>query len=557
MSSNKLRGPDNADWPALKRELDAMHRKLEQTEFPANIASFLRAKAAEHGDKPLWTFFEEDERATTYAEALAAVEACAAGLHSVGIGKGSHVAVMLPNIAQFPVTWLALLWLGAVQVPVNIAYTGRELHYVLTDSDATHLVIGADFLPAYADLGADAPFGSDQVLVVGDGKGVGRSLAEVVAKAPALPADLPQPGLDDLANIQYTSGTTGFPKGCMLPHRYWLTLATVASMRFGTGDGITNILVAQPFFYMDPQWLTLMAMRVGGQTFVARRASSSRFMDWVHRYKPHYCIFPEIVAQQPARPDDADCSLRLVSIFGHNREKHAAVEKRFGFTARESFGMTEVGSALYTPTEATFMVGSGTCGIPSPFREARIIDADGNTLPDGVVGELCIRGPGIMQGYYKKPEANAASFQDGWFRTGDLFWRDQNGFHYIVGRLKEMIRRSGENIAAREVEAVLTELPEVLEAAAVGVKDPQRGEEVKAYLVLKPGVTPRDLPPEAVFEHCATRLAAFKTPRFLEYIDELPKTPSGKVTKPKLVAMKPDLRAGSYDRQTGTWLPQG
>lgn len=556
MSAKELRGPDNADWPVLRRQLDAAHRALEQTPFPANIPTLVREQAARFADRPLWTFFEEDERATTYAEALAAIESCAAGLYTAGVRKGSHVAVMLPNIGQFPVTWLALQWLGAVQVPVNIAYTGRELHYVLTDSDASHLVIAAELLPAYHDLGAEAPFGPDHVLVVGDGQGFGRSLAALVAAAPPLPADLPQAGLDDLANIQYTSGTTGFPKGCMLTHRYWLTLSLVAAMRFGSGDEATNILVAQPFFYMDPQWLTLMAMRIGGQTFVARRASSTRFMDWVHRYQANYCIFPEIVAQQPPRPDDADNSLRLVSIFGHNREKHAAVEKRFGFVARESFGMTEVGSALYTPVEAKFMVGSGTCGIPSPFREAKIIDADGNELPDGVVGELCLRGPGIMLGYYKKDAANAESLRDGWFRTGDLFWRDQNGFHYIVGRLKDMIRRSGENIAAREVEAILTEIPQVLEAAAVGVKDPRRGEEVKAYLVLRPGFSPDDLPPAAVFDHCARRLAPFKIPRFLEYIAELPKTPSGKITKPKLIALKSDLRAGSYDRQVGEWLPE-
>ena len=145
-------------------------------------------------------------------------------------------------------------------------------------------------------------------------------------------------------------------------------------------------------------------------------------------------------------------------------------------------------------------------------------------------------------------------------KPGILFYdittllRDKDGFHYIVGRLKDMIRRSGENIAAREVEAVLTEIPGVLEAAAVGVKDPVRGEEVKAYLVLKPGVKSEDLPPQAVFDHCATRLAAFKIPRFVEYRDALPKTPSEKIAKQKLVEEKPDLRVGSFDRVSNSWL---
>jgi crotonobetaine/carnitine-CoA ligase len=277
-------------------------------------------------------------------------------------------------------------------------------------------------------------------------------------------------------------------------------------------------------------------------------------MDWVRRYAIHYCLFPEIVYQNPEEPADGDNSLKRVSIFGFDKARHRDLERRYNMIARESFGMTEVGSALFTPREATHMVGSGTCGIPSPFRQAKIVDADGNEVPAGETGELCIRGPGIMLGYYKKPEANESSYFGDWFRTGDLFWKDEQGFHYIVGRLKDMIRRSGENIAAREVEAVLREIPGVLEAAAIGVKDPARGEEVKAYLVLQPGATPADVKPEIVFEHCRNRLAAFKIPRFLEYRDSLPKTPSEKIAKQKLAAEKPDLRVGSYDRTTGAWL---
>lgn len=554
MDSTVSGASQGADWPELRKPVDQLVRAIEATPLPANIGSLVEAAASANADKTLWTFFEEEDGVATYAEVKAAIDRMAAMLVSIGVTKGTHVAVMLPNIPDFPITWLAIAKLGAVMVPVNINYTGRELHYVLTDSQARFLLIHASSAAAYSALGAEAPLAREAIVVYGGASDIGRELTPLLAAAPALPHGLPEPALDDLVNIQYTSGTTGFPKGCMLTHRYWLTLSLVASMRGGEEEDAKNLLVAQPYFYMDPQWLTLMAMRLGGQIFVARRASASRFMDWVRKYDIHYCLFPEIVYQQPPSPLDGKNSLKRVSVFGLNKEQHADLERRFGTIARESFGMTEVGSALFTPREAFHMVGSGSCGMASPFREVKIIDADGNALPDGEVGELCVRGPGIMLGYYRKPEANAASFIDGWFRTGDLFWRDGQGFHYIVGRLKDMIRRSGENIAAREVEAVLTEIPQVLEAAAVGVKDPARGEEVKAYIVLKPGFTPQDLPPQAIFDHCATRLAAFKIPRYVEFRDALPKTPSEKIAKQKLVEEKPDLRAGSFDRVSNTWL---
>lgn len=243
-------------------------------------------------------------------------------------------------------------------------------------------------------------------------------------------------------------------------------------------------------------------------------------------------------------------------MYGVRKEFHADIERRFDFVAREAFGMTEIGSGLFMPIEATDMVGSGSCGIPAPFRECRIADMDGNTLPQGEVGELLVRGPGILLGYYRKPEATAAAFHGDWFRTGDLFRQDERGYYYIVGRVKDMIRRAGENIAAREVEAVLCQLPEIAEAAAVPVPDDTRGEEVKAYIVLRPGLTPRDVPPERVIEHCSAGLASFKVPRYLEYRASLPKTPSEKIAKHVLKSESPDLRRGSWDRLESRWITE-
>jgi long-chain acyl-CoA synthetase len=241
-------------------------------------------------------------------------------------------------------------------------------------------------------------------------------------------------------------------------------------------------------------------------------------------------------------------------MYGVKKEFHADLERRFDFVAREAFGMTEIGSGMFVPIEASDMVGSGSCGIPVPFRECRIADPEGNTLPPGEVGELLVRGSGILLGYYRKPDATKSAFHGEWFRTGDLFRQDERGYFYIVGRVKDMIRRAGENIAAREVEAVICQLPQVAEAAAVPVPDETRGEEVKAYVVLQPGVTPGEMTPEAIVAHCGAALASFKVPRYIEYRASLPKTPSEKIAKHVLKAETPDLRRGSWDRTQGRWI---
>jgi acyl-CoA synthetase (AMP-forming)/AMP-acid ligase II len=530
-----------------------LRAEIEEEPFVRNLGAYIDGLAEEMGDAVAANFFDEGT-VLSYREIADTTRALAAGLSARGIRFGDRVGVMLPNIPAFPLTWLALARIGAIMAPINARYTPREVAYVLIDSGAATLVTEAGIL---AEI-TDAPELKDHValkrpIVVGsdDPARSWQSLSETDATGFVPPRE---PELDDLINIQYTSGTTGFPKGCMLSHRYWLTLSRVAAMR---ANGIVkNVLAAQPFYYMDPQWLLLMAMRLRGTLFVAAKASGTNFLDWVRRYKLEYCIFPQILMKQPERPDDAELPLKMVSIFGHRKEMHATLEKRFGLVARESFGMTEVGSALFTPYGATSMVGSGTCGIPSPFREATIRDENGQEVAAGEIGELWIRGPGILQGYWNKPEANADSFREGgWFRTGDLFRRDERGFHYIVGRIKDMIRRSGENIAAREVEAVMLSWPDILEAAAIPVPDVDRGQEVKACLVLKPGVDEETFSVDAFLDHCAANLAPFKVPRFVEIRTNLPKTPSEKVAKHMIIAERIDLRAGAYDRLARAWQP--
>jgi len=522
-------------------------RQIESERLPDTIYDVLADAAVEIPNQLALHFFDTGEK-LTYRELLDTVNRLASGLNRYGVRKGHHIGVMLNNLPSFPITWLALGRLGAVVIPINIRYTAPEVGYVLNDSDAEYLIIDNAYAALLEEIESlPAVLTADRIVVQG-GEDSFNNLLEL-GDASFVPSELVGP--EDLMNIQYTSGTTGFPKGCMLRHRYWVGTATVASRR----DGVVykNILAHQPYFYMDPQWMTLMAFLQRGTLFIANRPSASRFMDWVRAHHIHFCIFPEVVYRQPPNPKDGDNDLRRVAIYGVRKSVHADLQQRFNVQAREAFGMTEIGSTLFVPLEAVEMVGSGSCGVPAAFRECRVVDDDGKDVAVGDIGELVVRGPNILLGYYNKPAATAESFFDDWFRTGDLFRQDENRFLYIVGRKKDMIRRSSENIAAREVEAALMLMPEIDEAGVVPVPDEERGEEVKAYVVLADGYKQEDAPPERIIAHAREHLAVFKVPRYVEYRTDFPRTPSLKLKKGELIAEKEDLRAGSWDAVEEVW----
>ncbi len=531
--------------------LEDRRRQIEAEPLPGNIGALLDEAARDAPDQLALNFFESGET-ITYSALRSRVNALANGMAAVGIGKNTHVAVMLPNMAAFPITSLALARLGAVMIPMNIAYTPREIAYVIDNGDVEWLIVHEDCLAGLAGLARwPGHLAESRIFVVGAAK---QDFAAWSGLSTGQRSDFNAAatvGLDDRMNIQYTSGTTGFPKGCILTHRYWLTIGKVAAWR--DGRAFKRVLAATPYFYMDPQWLLLMAFFQRGTLFASRRQSSSRFMAWVRDFRISFCLFPEMVFKQPPSPRDRENEIVRVNVYGLHKEVHAALEERFDFIAREAFGMTEAGSCLFMPIEAVDMVGSGSCGRPSPFREARIVDGNGRPAAPGEIGELQVRGPGILTGYYNNPAATAAALDDGWFRTGDLFHQDDRGYFYIVGRIKDMIRRSGENIAAREVEAVLRALPQIVEAAAVPVPDAKRGEEVKIYVVLQPGLTPKDVSTDRIVAHCEANLARFKVPRYIAYSADLPKTPSGKIAKKILTQGVADLRQDSYDRLEAKW----
>ena len=519
---------------------------MAKMELEANIGAVVEAAAVRFGAKKFLTIDHEGV-SYSFSELNARVNQFANAFKQAGIQRGHHVSVMLPNCSEFPLTWLALAKLGAVMVPVNNRYKVNDLEYILNDSDSTALVVHSDYLPTFRGISREN-HGIENVFRVGPGEGDGE--VDLRESAGRMPAELsgPAPALDDLMNLQYTSGTTGFPKAAITTHEYWLVLGRFAAQMM-TEENV--FLTMSPFYYMDPQWELLMALYSGCGIVLLDKISAESLARCISQYPvTTLWAFPEML-QFASYIEGMDLHLKHALLSAFPPALHKDLETKFRVTAREVYGMTEIGIGTQVPIEDTHMVGSGSVGKPPDFRELRIVDESGTEVPRGEVGELLVKGQGIFKGYYKKPEENAKAFLGEYFRTGDLFRQDKNGYYFFVSRKKDMIRRLGDNISSTEVEHVLMSHPKIAEAAVVPVPDAVRGEEVKAYVLLKAGETPEGLPPEEIIAFCLERIAKFKVPRYIEYVKVFPRSASEKIQKTILIRQKADLRQGCYDRFEG------
>jgi crotonobetaine/carnitine-CoA ligase len=257
---------------------------------------------------------------------------------------------------------------------------------------------------------------------------------------------------------------------------------------------------------------------------------------------------PQILLAVPERPDDRDNPLRVVVAL-LSPEMHVRFEERFDVKAVPSYSLTEDILSVIGPAEMP-REKLGSCGLPlaPELHRIRIVDEGGNVLPSGKAGEIVKQSPTVMKGYYKNPEATAKALRDGWLYTGDLGFLDEDGYLYFVDRVKDMVRRGDENISSEEVERILNSHPQIAESAVIAVPDPIRGEEVKAYIVLKSPATPETVPAEEIWNFCTQHLAAFKVPRYIEYLTELPKTPSSKVQKNILRDQSKGISGKVFDR---------
>jgi len=529
---------------------------MEKIELPWNsIGALLEESALIHADKPFLIF--EDQR-LTFAQVDRRVNRTANALRGMGVARGDKVSVMLPNGFDFPVAWLAIAKLGAVIVPTNINYREHDLEYILNDSQASCMLTQADCLPLLEKVKAKIPR-LKQVAVAGLTPPGYQGFDDLCGRA-SEQFSIDDVKQNDLINIQYTSGTTGFPKGCMLTHRGWMLAACLIAKYLDLKADDVD-LTAQPFYYADPPWNVVLCLIGGIPLVVMRKFSVGNFWPEVIKNKVSFFyvlgVMPNLLLKR--QPDDLEKNhrLRIVICSGIVPQLHATIEKRFNCAWREVYGLTEAGMDFFVPLEDKASVGSGAVGRSiNPAKAFRIIDPEGRPVPDGRTGELILKGEPMMLGYWQKPQATAAILRDGWCHTGDLAYRDEKGYLHLVGRIKEMVRRGAENISTAEVEGVLAEHPKILLSAVVPVPDPLRGEEVKAYVVLKAGESKETLPPQAIIEFTQSKLARFKVPRYIEYAADLPRTPSERIEKHKLIRAKEDLRLNSFDAERETWLTE-
>jgi acyl-CoA synthetase (AMP-forming)/AMP-acid ligase II len=497
------------------------------------LPALLKAAAA---DAPGREFLRFEDRSMTFEEVEQQTSALAGYLASLGVRPGDRVAIMLPNVIGWPLGWLSILRAGAVTVPVNVAYRAADLAHVLRDSGARVVLT----LPEHRATLEEAGVELDRVLDVEEAM---RASAGHSAPGVSITAD-------SLANLQYTSGTTGFPKACMLTQDYWVRMGWLtAGLAELTEDDVA--LTAQPFSYIDPQWNTAMCLTARIPLVVLPRFSASGFWPDVRRHRAtlFYVLgtMPMLLLKQPPSAHDLDNDVRLVLCSGIVPDVHEELEQRWGAPWREAYGMTESGADLVSPVEDIDTVGSGAMGIPVPTKDVRIVDGEGNEVPDGDPGELIVHGKPMMLGYWNLPEVTAMTIVDGWLHTGDVAVRDAMGRYRLVGRLKDMVRRGGENIASAEVEGVVTQHPHVHSAAVVAVPDELFGEEVKVFIRLQPGVPADHDTAVRLIDHARNRLAKFKVPRFVEFVSEFPMTPSERVAKPALVARSAQQPGPSFD----------
>lgn len=499
-------------------------------------------------------------RELTYAELAGQVDSFASALAALGIKKGDRVAIHLPNCIQFPIAYYGALALGAVVVPCNPLYVAREMEYQLKDSGAETIITLTRFYKMIKSIQPETSLKNIIVTNIKDyfpgllnllytlarekkeGDRVtlsseDHSFRDLVARHSGQTPPHVEVKAADRALFLYTGGTTGVSKGAILQHRN--LVANMYQVQAWCADfeaGKEVALGILPFFHSYGLTTVLnLGLISGAKLILVPRFVLKDILKKIHRYKPTLLPgVPTIYVAINNAPDlhRYDLSSIRVCISGAAPlpvEVQQQFEKITGGRLIEGYGLSETSPV----THANPVYGKrkpGSIGLPLPDTEYKIVDVESGEIevPPGETGELCVRGPQVMEGYLNKPAETAQSIRDGWFYTGDIARADEEGFVYIVDRKKDMVIAGGFNIYPRDIEEVLFTHPKIREAAVAGISDPYRGETLKAYVVLKEG---EEMTADEVIAHCRANLAAYKVPRLVEFRTELPKTIIGKVLR--------------------------
>ncbi len=491
-----------------------------------NLGTILRASAARRPDHPA---VKLGDRVLDYAALDRAARATAASLRARGIQPGEKVALLVPNVPEFTIAYFGILYAGATVVPINVLAVAPEVTYFLQDSDSRLLIVHSLFAEPGTAGAADA-----DVPVVIAGGGDGPDTLEQMAAGDTLEtAHATSP--DDTAVILYTSGTTGKPKGAELTHSNLFIKCTVVVPKLVPPSDDQVALATLPLFHSFGQTCIQNAtIAIGGTFTLLPRFTPQETFDIIQR--DGVTLFAGVPTMYFAllhHEGEFDLSsLRFCLTGGAPMpvEVMSEFEEKFSVKIQEGFGLSETSpvasfGTLDKPRKP------GSIGYPAWGVEMSIVDDDDHPLPDGERGEICIRGHNVMKGYLNRPDATKEALKNGWFHSGDVGYRDEDGCYWIVDRKKDMILRGGYNVYPREVEEVLYAHPAVVEAAVFGIPHESLGEEVKAVVSLGPN---KSASADDIIAFCKERLAAYKYPREVEFRETLPKGPTGKILKREL-----------------------
>ena len=506
---------------------------------PATVFALVEHQAAAR-PQAVYALGCEDGREVDFATLRTRCREVAALLDRAGVAAGTTVSCVLPNGLQTLLLLLGSLYSGRCVNPVNLLSQPEQMRYVLEHSDCQLVFVSPDWEARVRALldGIARPIALRVVDPAAD------RIADAPVDGTASTGVVP-PTPDATALLMYTSGTTGRPKGVMLSQANLVANAQAIGAEHGLGPA-DRVLGVLPLYHINAFTVTMLApLAHGGSVAIAPRFSATAFWPQVQAQGCSWInVVPTIVSfllegQDP--PPGASAAVRFCrSASAALPPEHLrAFEQRFGIGIIETMGLTETAAPAFSNPREPAQRKLGAVGRASGC-EARVLGPDLLPLPDGASGEIAVRGPNVMQGYYKNPEATAAAFTpDGWLRTGDLGHRDADGFFFVTGRIKELIIKGGENIAPREIDEVLLLHPAVLDAAAVGVPDKHYGQDILACVVLREGLACEPAAMEAMeaalHAFCLDRLGRYKTPAAFRFVAELPRGPSGKVQRLKLV----------------------
>ncbi|HEX9937191.1 MAG TPA: long-chain fatty acid--CoA ligase [Longimicrobium sp.] len=491
-----------------------------------NVAQNLERSARLFADLPAIEF---EGRTISYAELEAMAGRAAHGLQVLGVEHGDRVGLFLPNVPAFAVAYLAAQKLGAVAVSLNALLKTGELRHLLADSGAAVVLTTAALLPELAPLRGELPSLRELVVCEGDAPGE-RTLADLCAGGNDT-FRAREMERDDPAAILYTSGTTGKQKGAVLTHGNVVSNYHATCHCVGSRPGDRHALFLPLFHCFGQNFILNAALSSGGTVLLHRRFDPEttpgllRDQGMTHLYAvPTIYIY---LLNAGLRPDDLP---ELRYCFSAAATMPVEVARRwqqtFGLAVHEGYGLTE--TSPFAAYNHEYVHRPGSIGTPIENVEMKVVDADDREVADGEWGEICIRGPNVMPGYFNRPAESAEALRGGWFHSGDVGYRDADGFYYLVDRVKDMINCAGFKVWPREVEEVLYAHPAVKECAVVGLADEAKGETVAAFVVPQGGAS---LTADQVEAFCRERMASYKVPRRIELVDAIPKSPTGKILK--------------------------